>query len=85
MVKWMVEQTAADVNYAVVIRICAWGEEVDVYHTPLTAACTFKHLDILEYLVETSRVDINLPDSGLGCTPPIQACASYSMSVQCTC
>ena len=40
VVKWMVEHTAADVNYTGVIRRTR-GEEVDLYYTPLTAACTY--------------------------------------------
>ena len=82
VVKWMVEHTAADVNYTGMIRVRnSWGEEVDVYHTPLTAACRYENLDVVKYLVETSRVDINLPDSEWGHTPLIRACHSASMSV----
>ena len=83
VVKWMVEHTAADVNYTAVIReTFKWGEEVDRYFTPLTAACTYTHLDVLKYLVKTSRVDVNLSDnSKWGYTPLITACAYYSMSL----
>ena len=83
VVKWMVEHTAADVNYTGVIRTTTtWEEEVDGYYTPLTAACAYKHLDVLKYLVETSRVDVNLPEnSKWGFTPLIRACGSYSMSL----
>ena len=83
VVKWMVEHTAADVNYTAVIReTFTWGEEVDVYYTPLTAACQYKYLDVLKYLVKTSRVDVNLPEnSEWGHTPLIRACFSYSMSL----
>ena len=82
VVKWMVEHTAADVNYTAVIRgTSTWGEEVDSYYTPLTAACTFKHLDVLKYLVKTSRVNVNLPDSEWGFTPLIAACLCYNMSL----
>ena len=83
VVKWMVEHTAADVNYTAVIRVTlTWGEEVDRYFTPLTAACKYKHLDILKYLVKTSRVDVNLPEnSKLGFTPLIAACVNCSMSL----
>ena len=95
VVKWMVEHTAADVNYTAKIRrTFTWGEEVDLYFTPLTAACRNEHLDVLKYLVKTSRVDVNLPEnsdwgrtplikacvSELGLTPLIRACAYYSMS-----
>ena len=95
-VKWMVEHTAADVNYTAVIReTFTWGEEVDSYHTPLTAACQNEHLDVLKYLpltykhfdkykyvAKTSRVDFNLPDNSYwGPTPLIAACAYYSMSL----
>ena len=83
VVKWMVEHTAADVNYTAVIReTFPWGEEADGYYTPLTAACTYKHLDVLKYLVKTSRVNVNLPEnSEWGPTPLIRACFSYSMSL----
>ena len=83
VVKWMVEHTAADVNYTAVIRVTlTWGEKVDNYYTPLTAACKYKHLDVLKYLVKTSRVDVNLPEnSKWGFTPLIRACGSYSMSL----
>ena len=82
VVKWMVEHTAADVNYTAGIReTLTWGEEVDGYFTPLTAACIYKHLDVLKYLVKTSRVDVNLPDSDWGRTPLITACLYYSMSL----
>ena len=82
VVKWMVEHTAADVNYTAVIReTTTWGEEIDGYYTPLTAACTNEHLDVLKYLVKTSRVDVNLPEnSKWGDTPLTRACAYYSMS-----
>ena len=83
VVKWMVEHTAADVNYTAVIRVTlTWGEEVDYYYTPLTAACEYEHLDVLKYLVKISRVDVNLPDnSKWGYTPLTTACACYSMSL----
>ena len=83
VVKWMVEHTAADVNYTAMIRrTFTWGEEIDGYYTPLTVACKYKHLDVLKYLVKTSRVDVNLPEnSELGYTPLTTACACYSMSL----
>ena len=83
VVKWMVEHTAADVNYTAVIReTLPWGEEVGDYYTPLTAACAYEHLDVLKYLVETSRVNVNLPEnSKLGLTPLTRACINYSMSL----
>ena len=83
VVKWMVEHTAADVNYTAVIReTFTWGEEVDSYYTPLTAACAYKHLNVLKYLVKTSRVNVNLPEnSELGNTPLITACLNYNMSL----
>ena len=83
VVKWMVEHTAADVNYTAVIRVTlSWGEEAYDYFTPLTAACTYEHLDILKYLVKTSRVDVNLlENSKWGLTPLITACQCYSMSL----
>ena len=80
VVKWMVEHTAADVNYTGVIKAgYTWGEEVDVYHTPLTAACYHKHLDAVKYLVETSRINVNLSESRWGYTPLIRACLNASM------
>ena len=64
VVKWMVECTAADINYTKLIRgRYTWGEEGDLYYTPLTAAFRCKHLDVVKYLVEISCVDVNLPDS----------------------
>ena len=83
VVKWMVEHTAADVNYTGVIReTYTWGKEVNCYYTPLTAACTYEHLNVLKYLVETYRVDVNLPEnSEWGYTPLITACLCYSKSV----
>ena len=82
VVKWMVEHTAADVNYTGVIKIImTWGEEIDDYHTPLTAACYYKHMDVVRYLLEMSRVDVNLSDSKRGYTPLIRACLNASISV----
>ena len=64
VVKWIMENTKADVNYTGVIRVrYTWGEELDDYHTPLTAAFYYKHLGVTKYLVERSSVDVNLPDS----------------------
>ena len=81
VVKWMVEHTAADVNYTGVIKVrYTWGEEGDRYHTPMTAACHYKHSDVAKYLARTSRVDVNLPDSKFGYTPLIAACVRASMS-----
>ena len=80
VVKWMVEHTAADVNYTGMIRVrYTWGEEVDDYCTPLTAAYNYKHLDVVKYLVKTSRIDVNLPDSKWGYTPLIRACGRDSV------
>ena len=81
VVKWIMEHTAADVNYTGVIRVIAtWKEEVDNYFTPLTAVCQYKHLDVVKYLVETSRVDVNLSDSQWGYTPLIIACISANIT-----
>ena len=41
----------------------------------------YEQLDVVKYLVETSRVDVNLPDSKWGYTPLIMACHSASMSM----
>ena len=68
-------------RYIVIRETLTWGEEVDRYYTPLTAACRCKHLDVLKYLVETSRVDVNLTDSKWGHTPLTTACIYYSMSL----
>ena len=68
VVKWLVEHTAADVNY----NKGMW--------TPLTAASVHGHLDIVKYLVETCRADVNLPDSN-GDTSLTRACYSVKMSV----
>ena len=51
-VKWLMEHTAANVNYK------------SKWWTPLTAACARDHLDIVKYLVETCHADVNLPNSG---------------------
>ena len=50
------------------------------FHTIDYCICNFKHLDVLKYLVETSRVDVNLPENSKeGNTPLIRACLNYSM------
>ena len=67
VVKWLVEHTAADVNYESV-------------RTPLTAACEYEHLDIVKYLVETCHADVNLPDS-MSFTSLTLACVRVNMSV----
>ena len=69
VVKWLVEHTAADVNY-----------NEDEWWTPLTAACFNDDLDIVKYLVETCHADVNLPDSE-GYTSLTMACDRVSMSV----
>ena len=82
VVKWMVENTAADINYKGVIKLTTpWKDEVDAFHTPLTAACDYEHLDVVKYLVETSRIDVNLPDNKYGHTPLVQACLRDRVSV----
>ena len=50
VVKWLVEHTAADVNY-----------NKDRL-TPRTAAFYYDHLDIVKYILETSYADVNLPN-----------------------
>ena len=83
LVTWLVEHTAADVNYKATVRgKTAWNEEMDVYLTPLTAACLYGHVHIVKYLVEKSNVDVNLPESNeWGYTPLIKACLNARMSV----
>ena len=66
-VKWLMEHTAADVNY----------KSKD---TPLTAACYYDNLDIVKYLVETCHADVNLLDSR-GDTSLTMACRDVSMSL----
>ena len=66
--KWLVEHTAADVNWSL-------SES-----TPLTAACWNDHLDIVKYLVETRRVDVNLRDNGNN-TPLTRAYSYVSSQV----
>ena len=67
VVKWLKGHTAANVNYKGV-----W--------TPLIAACSNDHLDMVKYLVETCHADVNLPDSR-GDTSLTWACFRASMSV----
>ena len=66
-VKWLMEHTAADVNYKNGL-------------TTLTAACGKNHLDIVKYLVETCHADFNLPDS-YGNTTLTEVCRYFSVSV----
>ena len=68
VVKWLIEYTAADVNYGV-------GQ-----NTPLTAACEYGHLAIVKYLVEVGYAHVNLPCSRSD-TPLIMACRCVAMSV----
>ena len=81
VVKWMVEHTAADVNYSTPVRRLTIEKLEDKYHTPLSAACHGEHLDVVKYLVETSRVDVNLRDSTWGYTPLIEVCRSANLSI----
>ena len=53
VVKWLIEHTAADVNYK---------NKERPFNTPLTVACAYDHLDIVKYLVETCHADVNLPE-----------------------
>ena len=53
---------------------------MDDYHTPLTAACHYKHLDVVKYLVEIAHADVNLPDSRWGFSPLITACRGVCIS-----
>ena len=83
LVTWLVEHTAADVNYKATVRgKMTWNEEMDVYFIPLTTACWYGHVHIVKYLVEKSNVDVNLPESNeWGYTPLIKACLNAHMSV----
>ena len=68
VLKWLMEHTAADVNY----NRGRW--------TPLTAASYYGHLDIVKYLVENCHADVNLPDSD-GDIPLTMACRFVNISV----
>ena len=70
VVKWFVENSAADVNY----------NNKDVWGAPLTVACYYDHLDVVKYLVEKGSADVNLPDSR-GDAPLTEACYYVSTSV----
>ena len=81
VVKWIVLHTAADVNFSGVIRgNMTWREEIHGYYTSLTAACNYKRLDIVKYLVETCHANVHLPDNQLGYTPLIAACVTGGVS-----
>ena len=67
IVKWLVNNTKVNVNYA------------DV-HTPLTAACEKGYLDVVDFMVVFSGCDVNLPNF-FGHTPLIQACRASRMTV----
>ena len=71
IVKWLMENTEADVNF--IDRKMRWN-------TPLTAACYNDHLDIVQYLEETGRVSLSLPNDG-GDTALTKACLNSSKSV----
>ena len=69
VVRWLVERALADVNYR-----SGW--------TPLTAACGNGQLEVVKYLLTTSKIDVNLPDIAYGGdTPLIWACYSVHTSV----
>ena len=71
------EHTAADVNYK---RKKNGIRKDSANLTPLTAACGHGNLNIVRYLLETSRVDANLPDCD-NYTPLNKACASVKIPV----
>ena len=80
VVRWLVEHTAADVNYN--RREVTYDEEVKEYDTPLTAACFHNHLDIVKYLVGTCHADVNLPNKiNRGDTSLTWACGLGNISV----
>ena len=83
VVKWLVANTVADVNYKGTLRVAneMLQKEIDVHYTPLTSACHSGHLDVVKYLVELTNVDVNLPDGGWGYTPLIIACYRANVSV----
>ena len=68
VVKWSVEHTAADFIY-----------KTDGL-TPVTAACSNNHLDIIKYLVQTGHVNVNLSDED-GYTSLIWTCHRANVSV----
>ena len=81
VVRWLVENTQADVKHsAELIWTSVLKEESNVHYTPLTAACENGHLKVVEYLIETSHVDVNLTDRD-GYTPLTTACESANMLV----
>ena len=82
VVKWLVENTAADVNFSGRVKgTNVPKEEINYYYTPLTAACSYGHFAIVKYLVETSRVLVNLPDLKYNYTPLLRACIDGNMQV----
>ena len=71
LVKWLMENTEANVNY--INKKMRW-------YTPLTAACYNDHLDIVQYLEKTGRVSLSLPNDGDD-TALTKACLNSSKSV----
>ena len=72
IVKWLVKNTAVDVNYI--------NSEDRLKYLPLTAACDYDQLHVVKYLVEACHANVNLPDKR-GHTSLTQACRYFSMSV----
>ena len=70
LVRWFVEHTAADVNYAL-----TW--------TSLTAACEFGHEEVVKFLLSLSDIEVNQCDSnfGAGISPLLMACYHDRKSV----
>ena len=59
--EWLVEYTEVDVNSnSVLKRITLLKNEVGHSCIPLIAACDQNHVELVKYLENTTRVDINL-------------------------
>ena len=82
VVKWLLENTVANVNHKGGIQRLSELMKKDqiLKFTPLTAACYNNHLDLVKFLVDTSRADVNLIDKG-GYVPLTMACHRNSVSV----
>ena len=83
-VQWLMENTAAEINYKGKIRQKSeiLKRDQSFFFTPTTAACYNDHLDLVKYLVEICHAEVNLVDEG-SYTPLICAChrGNYSVSM----